>query len=153
MTECRVISDSDGDVYTVGLPCCPSITSPSDYIICLWDWWDIPARPHDGPSAVAYCSNHSPRCCYLHCEAIVKRQRPRPQLPSPSIFLLLSFCPSVSPTLYVIIQHNCLERVRSKVTASLALWPPREQTLISRLTEAVKCKCGQSYKALIVCLT
>jgi len=64
-------------------PSCPSITSPSDYIISLWDKWDIPASPRDCP---VQRPHHSPRCCEVNCGTIVRKERCQRQL------LSLSFC-------------------------------------------------------------
>lgn len=78
--------------------------------------------------------------------------------------LTMSCHPSASSSVFVsvsleICQSACyisgkLQR-ESELTAP-ALWlpaPPSKQTVISRLTQAIKDKCGQSSSALIMCFT
>lgn len=64
-----------GLTFTLWAPlcCCPSITSPSDYITSHWDWWNIPASPRrDWPSAVASCPIPQPKMLWvklwIYCE-------------------------------------------------------------------------------------
>lgn len=138
MTECRVTSDTDGgvDVYTVLLPRWPSITSPSHYIICPWGRWDISACPRDWPSAAPH-TEMLLATLWNHC---IQAKTSTSCVPS----LLLPFSSPVSLTLYV---------GYSSFICPLAACSPWQQTLISRLTEAVQHKCGQSCIALIAFFT